>query len=171
MMPLLDTHPIESAVLRGIALQTIDVDIMPLTRPLSEESKRFGHHIVATDRDIVRQWALERYPQDSKFLSLNRRVLFSKPTDVEDMIKFLDVNRDYGAVALNTKVIGKYSEPFIKGHVNVACMVIRRSVLEQIHFHATYGCECAGITHDVEEILKMKIGYLDDRFLDETTKI
>jgi len=162
MIPLKDGHAFKSEVLRGLCKQTVPVDIMAVSRPKSERHRNIpaGYISMSECRNIAKEEGLEQYNSEY-FLLLNRDVVLKRDTDIEDMINFLQFNRDFGAVAINTRK--KEIRLLVDNtHTDIACMVIRRSILEKITFHNEKHCNCRCVCGYIRSN-GLSVGYIDHR--------
>jgi hypothetical protein len=170
LIPLKDGHVLYYDVLKSLMNQTVKVEIMCISRPIeSLESKirpNNGFISMTKCRNLLKQQSLEQY-NDDKFLLLNRDVILKNNTDIEEMMNFLDKNKKYVGVALNTRnydidfTICEYS------HVDIACMVIKRNILEKIEYNNNYWCNCKSLLKDIQRLKLGNLTYLDNRQLKE----
>lgn len=164
LIPLKDGHELSYKVLKALVKQTIDVDVICVSRPEeSSDKSRFpdnGWKSMSKCRNIAKNKALKKY--DSKyFLFLNRDVELGGDKDLEDLITFLEDNENFIAVAINTrnKEIKKLIDTH---HTDIACALFRREALEELEFNNSYGCNCRGVcVYALSN--KKKIGYIDHR--------
>lgn len=122
-------------------------------------------------REDGRRWALENYDHPY-FLFLNSYVIFSTDHDIEDMMNFLDKNEEYGATGLS--VHGQLNEYLAEriSVVDIACMLIRRYVLERVSIKVNKTDNSVHLGHDMRRLSKYKKSkYLDTRRLIDIRKI
>jgi len=170
LIPLKDGHVLHNEVLKSLMNQTVNVDVMCISRPMeSIESKlkpNNGYISMSLCRNLLNQYVLEQYNYD-KFLLLNRDVVFSNNTDIEEMMDFLDKNKNYSGVALNIRNKNVDFSICEISHVDIACMVIRRIILEKINFNNQFSCNCRSLLKDINRLKLGKLTYLDNRRLKE----
>ena len=170
MIPLKDGHELKYETLCSIAEQTVRIDIVCVSRPMKslegEKNKEGNGWLSMSEcRNIAKEDVLARFDHD-KFLLLNRDVVFSSATDVEDMMRFLDEDVQYGLVALNTR--NRKIIELATSHVDIACSVVHRYALEHVVFHNDKGCNCNAVRSSIRRLDKRnKLRYLDKRQLKE----
>ena len=71
LIPLLDTHSIPSIILKNIVSQTIEIEILPITRPISEESKKIGWNTTTAGSIIAKKFNCSSTDPHS-FITKNR---------------------------------------------------------------------------------------------------
>jgi len=162
MIPLKDGHAIRKEIYEGLYKQTVDIDIMTVSRPMSSRYGRAkeGYLSMSECRNIIKNEALKKYEAEY-FLMLNRDVVLERENDVKDLINFLKDNKEFAAVAINTraKKIYKLIDNF---HTDIACMLIRRDVLIGLEFNNEISCNCRCVCEYITDI-GMKVGYIDHR--------
>jgi len=182
MMPFADGYKLHSESFRSIAQQTIDVHLMPITRPKDHftfgkmpqvfvKKIRTERKGISTCRNILRELALEL--EDEFILHVDTDVVLASDHDVEDMLQFMEENPRVAVLGLNTKnfEVKKLDPP----HIPMACLMFRRGILGQIIFHNSKyfrKCNCQMLCQDVRKIDhpdggKWEVRYLDDRHLKE----
>lgn len=179
MIPLKDWHTLMPEVIKGIMEQTIPIQLLCVSRPKKASKDPYlpkkdnGVISITECRNLIREEALKT--NEEFFLILNSDVIFTSPTDVEDMLNFLKSHEEFGLVALNTR---KEHLPTLelKFHVDIACSIIRRYVLENIKFHNNDGyrigcCNCVCLEIDMGKLSKhSRFTYLDHRQLYEVKR-
>ena len=98
-------------------------------------------------------------PQKSKYFLMTDNDLLIPEGALQDMIDYLDNNKDFGAISLHrTEVPKEVDEP---KHINAGPVLFRSEVFEKIRYHNNSGCECQGMSNDVRD-LGHRIGYLNN---------
>ena len=143
IIPLKDGHEFTKEVLEGLVKQTVSISVVCISRPS-------GYMTMC--RNLATEEALKQYREHDFFLLLNRDVILEKEDSVEQMIKFLKINEEYGAVALDTR--GHKKEVLVgeKNHFDIACMVVRRYVLEKVKFDNNIGCNCISFCQNIKKL-------------------
>ncbi len=139
---------LKNEFLLAVASQGVKLDILIV----NSENKDIS------DREWLRQKALNLAPNDKYFLLLNSDVVFETEKDVQELIDYLDKYKNYGAIAYDTR--NRDEKALI--HVDIACMLIRREVLEKVVFHKDpkrLTCTCDFLCDDIK-VLGYKVGYL-----------
>jgi len=181
MIPLKDGHPLQPEVIQGISNQTVPLELLCISRPKKSSDDPYlvkkdnGVISITVCRNILRETVLKS--NEEFFLMLNSDVIFSSPTDVEDMLNFLKENEEFGLVALHTRTDFQLPMLEFKFHIDIACSIIRRYVLENIVFHNDDGfrtgvCNCKCLSMDMRKLQKHnRSTYLDFRQLREAKRI
>lgn len=159
LMPLADGQKISQQVLTGLSGQTVQCDLVPITRP------RHNNRMVSI---LATRNELTNYADGEYCLMMDSDVVICGETDVDDLRYFLEGNPEIDAVALNVKHADIKHEHEI-GHVNVACMMIKTRVLQRISFKVLSdgmmpGCECRALSKEI------KARYIDDRPVEEISR-
>jgi len=181
MMPLADGQLIPQEVYNSLNNQRVKIDILPVTRPrelfgydkldpVFRKKLRPERKSISTCRNILRDIVTKR--EEEFFLHIDSDVVFKTDNDVGDMIDFLKENPKVGVVSLNTK---PFEVELIPHHIPMACLLFRKTILEQITFHnGGYDtkCNCSMLCRDVRALGhpdggKWEIRYLDLRQLSE----
>ena len=152
LIPLKDGHKIPSETLDSISLQTIEADIICISRSgmvpreyALNSSIPISSIKEAVCLNIAAQEALKT--DTDYFLIMHRDVVFLKNDSIECLVSFLETHTKYGAVAYNTR-----EYPPDLDHIDTSCMLIRRYVLEKIPFHNKCGCICRGFIEDMKRL-------------------
>lgn len=162
LIPFADGHALSNEVLKGLAMQTVSINLMPLSRPEVHDPLVIpGNPNSCPNKNLLKELALKLYPDADKFMIMNRTVVFKALNTVERMIHFLDTNEEFGAVAWN-RYNEWHSENETLDHINISCIVVRRYVLERIKFYNTNNrCDCSNFTADIRLLAKYnKFKYL-----------
>ena len=172
LIPLKDGHVIPSNCIRSYIIQTVKIDLICVSRPSERsffdiddiECSHNTEHAITTNYNLLREEALKT--DEDMFLLLHRDVCFKNTDDVSSLINFLETNPEYGAVAHNTRDTKVHAGRSDLIHIDVACMLIRKYVLEKVPFGNRYGCNC----QTLGEAMKLlpffkKSKYLDKRIL------
>jgi hypothetical protein len=186
MMPLGDGQTIDPKVLDSIAMQSVVIQLMPLSRPIEhfefkgmddvfKKKIRTNRKSISTTRNALKALAVTK--AQKYILHIDSDVVFTSNHDVEDMIRFLDTNPKVGVVGLNTKDIEL--KTLAASHVSMACLLFRKEILLNYEFHnGKYqrDCNCQMLTNDLRKIPHpdggfWEIQYLDNRKLYEVVRI
>lgn len=159
MIPVRDGMTLPNDFLKGLMSQTVPIDIMVVSRPREDiiEGQDHGWKSRSVVKNMMKNFALET--KDKYFVFLNQNVYIKEPDLFEKMEKFLEENSEYGAVAYD------YKEHIKKGykihHIDIACMMITRKVLENLIFHNKgYRCDCHSVRKKLKE-MNLLIRYLE----------
>ena len=159
LIPLADGHKIPYAVLRAIAMQTVECDIVPISRPGGVPSKRASEFEC---RNLLRQYATDQC------IMMDRTCLFSSDHDVADAISAIESRPDMDGLVYNIK--GPRPEEWWEmdkrnGHIAIGCIIIRAAALQRFTFGQLPGeterCLCRKLNRE------MKIDWVDHRILTE----
>lgn len=156
VMPLKEGCIICNDVLTALNNQSVKIGILPVTRP--KEGFRGGISRTFC-KNTGKELALQLFDHDL-FLFLNSDIVFRSQNGVQDMISFLEENKDYGAVAIQK------SKRVSSDHIDIGCMTVRREVMKHVDFTLEStdhpSCDCRNFERDMQTI-GYKMGYLKDQ--------
>jgi len=154
LIPMADGHTLSNEILRGITMQTYSCEILPITRPMIIANKRISE---AECRNLLRMYAV-----GDIICMMDRSVIFTSPTDIEDAVEALNQRKEYDILAYNVKTHKKIDDlkyDITNNHIEIGCMFIRSEVLQKIEFgqppNRTDSCLCVKVNQDA------KIGWVD----------
>jgi hypothetical protein len=154
LIPLADGRVIASETIKSIAMQTVDCNIVAISRPAG-----LGSEILQAQ--CYNMNLLKKYASTPYTFYMDNDVVLSSKTDIEDCTNFLGDHAEFDAVALDTKG-GNIRKREAMGHVVIAATLIRSSFLENYSFFSNgNACQC------VDFNIRAKVKYLDDRRLTE----
>ena len=110
----------------------------------------------ADARNFVKSMWKECPQKSDYFLMTDNDILIPKDS-LQDMINFLNNNKEFGAIALHRTETPKEITEI--SHINAGPVLFRSPAFEQITYHNNDGCECQGMSNDVRK-LGHRIGYL-----------
>jgi hypothetical protein len=100
---------------------------------------------------------------------MDRSVIFTSPTDIEDAVEALNQRKEYDILAYNIKkhkTIDDLKFDITNRHIEIGCMFIRSTFLQGFVFKQPSGfsrsCGCIQVNQDA------KIGWVDYRQLYES---
>jgi hypothetical protein len=142
MIPLMDGHRLHRDVLRGLVGQSVPLTVMPVSRPGGEHDREAE----AATRNLARTLALAT-PADY-YLTMDSDVVLQDMGVVEQMVSLLVSDAGLGAVAAVCRLSGPSNVNV--SHVDLACMLIRRALLETVSFRVGEGrgCMCHAFRKD-----------------------
>ena len=145
MIPLMDGHTLHRDVLYGLSRQSVPLAVMPVSRPGGEHNREAE----AETRNIARALALAT--DGPHFLTMDSDVVLRDTAVVEQMVLALAGDEGLGAVAACCLLAGPSSVAVT--HVDLACMLIRRKLLESVTFRVgdNGGCMCHAFRRDAIE--------------------
>lgn len=156
LIPLRDGHKLKSEVIKSIAMQTVDCDIICVSRAIIDKKEQRKSE--AETRNI-----LKTFIKDDFSIFMDSDVCFVNKNDVEDMINAIkSSNKD--VLVYNTKYRIKVDlKQQFYNHIAIACSIWRNSFLKNYNFKAfeDMRCLCFDMCKNVN------IGYIDDRLLKE----
>ena len=120
----------------------------------------FMSNCIGTGAANARNFVKEMWkdcPQKSEYFLMTDNDILMPKGSVQDMINFLNNNKDFGAIALHRNEVP--TEVIEPSHINAGPVLFRSSIFEQITYHNNDGCECQGQSNDVRK-LGSRIGYL-----------
>jgi hypothetical protein len=157
LIPLADGRALHYTTIRSIAAQTMQCNVIPLSRP-----EGYGPEGIllaqAANMNLLKPFA--SYPYTGY---MDNDVYFTNSNQVEMALSFLSENPTIDAVALDTKG-GNLKKRAEKKHVVIACFFIRTDKLDKYEFSAAFNlahprqlhcCPCIDFND------KLRVVYLD----------
>ena len=86
LIPLADGHELPMELIKSVAMQTIDCDIITISRPIDEKNRRTSE---IECRNILRKYATRNY-----VIYMDSDAIFTSVNDVKDAIDFMDKHHD-----------------------------------------------------------------------------
>ena len=157
LIPLAEGQTVPQQVIDAIHLQTVCCYWTAHSSVVKQTEERLldARANECHNRNTLLLAASEPYA-----LYLNRKVVLG-PTDVADMVEFLDAHPEWDAVALNSKPVDIEVQTAQK-HVCCACLLIRTARWKGYQWTATVNeCSCLDVNR------KFSVRYLDNRQLKE----
>ncbi len=142
-MPLKDGHGISQRVLDGIREQTVELELMPVSRPGSRPNRRAGE---AHCRNVL-LGVLSRVP-DEVLVMMDRDVVLTDPGAVDAAVGRLCSDDQLKVVHIRYKQLTANANP---NHYDMGCIVFKREVASKVLFDVTReGCCCNTLTQHLQ---------------------
>lgn len=147
VMPIQEGRYIPLAVLRGLVGQDVVARLWTSTQ--------YSRADFASARNNVK-----KYGRTDKVLMLDNDIVLPEGA-LSRMCQFLNTHKHYAAIALSKREKPVSSDEAIDAkHIDMSCVLFRRSMLERITFRQGSGtCECQGCCDDIRR-MGLSIGLL-----------
>ncbi len=150
LMPLRDGQRVAQRVLEGILQQTVDLELVPVSRPGSAPNRRTGE---AHCRNVL-LGVLSRLPDEVLVMMDRDVVLVDKGAVGAAMLRLGEENQ--------LKVVHLRYKESNSSHLDMGCIVFKREVASKVLFDVTRdGCCCQTLT-DHLRVCEWSQEYLND---------
>ena len=162
LIPLAIGHSIHPEVYKGLAIQSVETIIYPVTSPL-----KTGDWSGCCDNLNV----LNAYISHPYVLKIDNRVVFERPDDLQYAIDYLHAHPELDGVVYDTlgKSNDKLSMHALYNHVDCACIIMNGKAAAKVK-HSDVDKEgrkrCTCISYNEQ----LKIAYIPDRKIHEVKK-
>lgn len=145
LIPMRDGHYLSKDVLYGLAFQSLDLEIYPLTRePLPGDSSH-GYLCQAENRNLLFKIA-ETLPAAEYVFMMDADKEILSHNVFEKMVNRLMFNDTFGACFLT----GYHDDN--SAHIDIGCFCIRKSLIPEIKFFSAnkHTCNCNSLIQQIK---------------------